>query len=35
MDFELLYNTYYKQVFSYVMSLAGNRETAEEIMMKY
>lgn len=31
MDFELLYNTYYKQVFSYVMSLAGNRETAEEI----
>ena len=31
MDFEVLYNTYYKQVFSYVMTLAKNRERAEEI----
>lgn len=31
MDFEALYFTYYKQVFSYVMTLAKNRELAEEI----
>ena len=31
MDFGVLYNTYYKQVFSYVMTLAKNRERAEEI----
>lgn len=31
MDFEVLYNSYYKQVFSYVMTLAKNRERAEEI----
>lgn len=31
MDFEALYNTYYKQVFSYVMTLAKDRHSAEEI----
>lgn len=31
MDFELLYNTYYKQVFSYVMTLVKDRTKAEEI----
>ena len=28
---EKLYNTYYMQVFSFVMSLAGNKDLAEEI----
>ncbi len=31
MDFEVLYNMYYKQVFSFVMTLTHNRELAEEI----
>lgn len=31
MDFEALYTTYYKQVFSYVMTLAKDRFWAEEI----
>lgn len=31
MDFEKLYITYYKQVFSYVMTLVRNRDHAEEI----
>ena len=28
---ERLYNTYYMRVFSYIMTLAGDRHTAEEI----
>lgn len=31
MDYEKLYNSYYMQVYSYVVSLARNRELAEEI----
>lgn len=31
MDFEVLYNTYYMQVFSFVMTLTKNRDEAEEI----
>lgn len=31
MDFEVLYNTYYKQIFSYLMTLTHNKELAEEI----
>lgn len=31
MDCEKLYNTYYMQVYSYVMTLAKNRDLAEEI----
>ena len=31
MDYEKLYNTYYMQVYSYVMTLAKNRDLAEEI----
>lgn len=34
MDFEQLYNTYFMQVYSYVMTLAKNREEAEEITQK-
>ena len=28
---EKLYETYYMQVYSFVMTLAGNRDTAQEI----
>ena len=28
---ERLYNTYYMRVFSYVMTMAGDRQTSEEI----
>ena len=31
MDYEKLYNAYYMQVYSYVMTLAKNRDLAEEI----
>ncbi len=31
MDYEALYSSYYKQVFSFVMTLARNRDLAEEI----
>lgn len=31
MDYEKLYNAYYMQVFSYVMTLARNRDIAEEV----
>ena len=31
MDYEKLYNTYYMQVYSYVMTLAKNQDLAEEI----
>ena len=31
MDYEKLYNSYYMQVYSYAVSLAKNRELAEEI----
>ncbi len=31
MDYEKLYNTYYMQVYSFLLSLTGNRDTAEEI----
>lgn len=31
MDFEKLYNAYYMQVYSYLMTLCGNPHTAEEI----
>ncbi|MGN0468909.1 MAG: RNA polymerase sigma factor [Acutalibacteraceae bacterium] len=31
MDFEKIYNTYYMQVYSYVMTLAKSRDIAEEI----
>lgn len=34
MDFEQMYNTYFMQVYSYVMTLAKNREEAEEITQK-
>ena len=30
-DFEQLYNTYYMKVYSYVMTLAKNRDVAEEV----
>ncbi len=33
-EFEQLYNTYYMQVYSYVMTLAKNRHTAEEVTQK-
>ena len=33
-DFEQLYNTYYMKVYSYVMTLAKNRDNAEEITQK-
>lgn len=33
-DFEHLYRTYYMQVYSFVMSLAKNQHTAEEITQK-
>ena len=35
---ERLYNTYYMRVFSYIMTMAGDRHTAEEItqeVLKY
>lgn len=32
MDYEKLYNTYYMQVYSYVVSLSKNRDLAEEIV---
>ena len=31
MDYEKLYQVYYMQVYSYAVSLTGNRELAEEI----
>lgn len=31
MDYEKLYNLYYMQIYSYVVSIARNRELAEEI----
>ncbi len=31
MDYEKLYNSYYMQIYSYVVSIARNRELAEEI----
>ena len=31
MDYEKLYNSYYMQIYSYVVSIAQNRELAEEI----
>ena len=31
MDFEKLYNAFYMQVYSYLMTLSGNPHTAEEI----
>lgn len=34
MDFEQLYNTYYMQVYSFVMTLAKNRHMSEEITQK-
>ena len=34
MDFEQIYNTYYMQVFSYVMTLAKNQDVSEEITQK-
>lgn len=34
MDFEQMYNTYFMQVYSYVMTLAKNRDEAEEITQK-
>ena len=33
-DFEKLYNTYYMKVYSFVMTLAKNRDDAEEITQK-
>lgn len=33
-DFEQLYNSYYMQVYSFVMTLAKNRDFAEEITQK-
>jgi len=33
-DFEQLYNTYFMQVFSFVMTLARNQDIAEEITQK-
>jgi len=33
-DFEQIYNTYYMKVYSYVMTLAKNRDDAEEITQK-
>jgi DNA-directed RNA polymerase specialized sigma24 family protein len=33
-DFEQLYNTYYMKVYSFVMTLAKNRDIAEEITQK-
>ena len=34
MDFEQLYNTYFMQVYSYVITLAKNSDEAEEITQK-
>ena len=34
MDFEQMYNTYYMNVYSYVMTLAKNQHDAEEITQK-
>lgn len=34
MDFEQLYNTYFMQVYSFVMTLAKNQEVSEEITQK-
>lgn len=34
MDFEQLYNTYYMQVYSFVMALSCNRDISEEITQK-
>lgn len=34
MDFEQLYNTYYMQVYSFVMTLAQNKDISEEITQK-
>ena len=34
MDFEQLYNTYYMQVYSFVLALSRNRDTSEEITQK-
>jgi len=34
MDFDQLYTTYFMQVYSYVMTLAKNRDEAEEITQK-
>ena len=34
MDYEKLYNTYYMQVYSFIMTLAKNHDTAEEITQK-
>ena len=31
MDYEKLYRSYYMQVYSYAVSLSGDRELAEEI----
>ena len=33
-DFEKLYNSYYMQVYSYVMTISGNRDISEEITQK-
>jgi RNA polymerase sigma-70 factor (ECF subfamily) len=33
-DFEQLYNTYYMQIYSYVMTLAKNQDISEEITQK-
>jgi len=33
-DFEQLYNTYYMQVYSYVMTLTGNSHASEEITQR-
>ena len=34
MDFEQLYNTYYMQVYSFVLALSRNRDISEEITQK-
>ena len=34
MDYEKLYTSYYMQIYSYVVSIAQNRELAEEITQK-
>lgn len=31
MDFDKLYNTYYMEIYSYVMTIMKNRHMAEEI----
>lgn len=33
-DFEQIYNTYFMQVYSFVMTLSGNQEISEEITQK-